>query len=328
MSLNRAKRLVKRLERRVHAPVYRELEAQRTAIGRVLSNQVKAMERPSLRDVEFKIYSQWGMDGILQYLTNALPLENKVFVEFGVEDYREANTRFLLENDNWSGLVMDGDEENIREIKRSRLHWKFDLTAKRCFITRENIDAVLRNYIEENGFAGVIGVRGIDIDGNDYYILDSIKSVTPIILVCEYNWIFGNKRQVSIPYDPRFQRRKAHYSNLYWGASIRALFTKAAEKGYRYVGCTSGGNDAVFVRSDYADEYISHLITTPEKSFHELKTKETRDRKGHLTFADRRARRETIKDMEVFDTESGEMITLEEIFRQDHPTVKEERYGR
>lgn len=318
------KRLLKHLERKVHAPLYREHESQRMAVGRVLSNQVRGLEKPRLSEMEFRIYSQWGMDGILQYLTGTMPLKNKVFVEFGVEDYREANTRFLLVNDNWSGLVMDGDEENIRAIERSRVYWKYDLTAKRCFVTRDNIDDILLNYVEENGFGRDIGVLGIDIDGNDYYILDSIKSLTPIILICEYNWIFGSTRRVSIPYDPGFQRRKAHYSNLYWGASIQALFAKAAEKGYRYVGCTSGGNDAAFVRSDYADKYLPHLITTPKECFHELKTKEARDRKGNLTFADRRSRREIIKDMEVFDVESGEKIKLEEVFRTDHPTLKEE----
>ena len=34
----------------------------------------------------------------------------RTFVEFGVENYEEANTRFLLENNNWSGLVLDSNE--------------------------------------------------------------------------------------------------------------------------------------------------------------------------------------------------------------------------
>ena len=70
----------------------------------------------NIQDAEFRVFSQWGEDGIIQYLINKLPIKNKVFIEFGVEDYTEANTRFLLENDNWSGLVMDGSTININKI--------------------------------------------------------------------------------------------------------------------------------------------------------------------------------------------------------------------
>jgi hypothetical protein len=62
----------------------------------------------SLQETEFKVFSQCGDDGIIQYLINYLDIGNKTFIEFGVEDYLESNTRFLLINDNWSGLIMDG----------------------------------------------------------------------------------------------------------------------------------------------------------------------------------------------------------------------------
>ena len=41
-------------------------------------------------DTEFKIYSQWGEDGIIQYLINKIPIKSKVFIEFGVENYIES----------------------------------------------------------------------------------------------------------------------------------------------------------------------------------------------------------------------------------------------
>mgnify|MGYP006148244851 CR=1 FL=1 len=40
-------------------------------------------------------------------------LEVARFVEFGVETFTEANCRFLLQNRNWKGLVMDGSAANI-----------------------------------------------------------------------------------------------------------------------------------------------------------------------------------------------------------------------
>src|SRR4051794_4498820 len=84
----------------------------------------------SFREVEFKVYSQWGDDGIIQYLINKIPVADTSFVEFGVENYREANTRFLLMNDNWRGLVFDGGEKNIRTIQNDEIYWRYNLTAQ------------------------------------------------------------------------------------------------------------------------------------------------------------------------------------------------------
>src|ERR1700722_14178494 len=58
----------------------------------------------SLHEVEFKIFSQWGEDGIIQYLTQNIEIPNKTFIEFGVEDFSESNCRYLMMKDNWSGF--------------------------------------------------------------------------------------------------------------------------------------------------------------------------------------------------------------------------------
>ena len=63
----------------------------------------------NLQDYEFQVYSQWGDDGIIQFLVSYLDINDKRFVEFGVENFKECNTRFLLINNNWTGLVMDMD---------------------------------------------------------------------------------------------------------------------------------------------------------------------------------------------------------------------------
>ena len=59
-------------------------------------------------EFEFSVFSQFGDDGIIQYLIKNIKIQHKTFIEFGVGDYFESNTRFLLEKDNWSGFVIDG----------------------------------------------------------------------------------------------------------------------------------------------------------------------------------------------------------------------------
>ncbi len=267
----------------------------------------------NLTDSEFKVFSQWGEDGIIQYLINKLPIKNKIFIEFGVENYTEANTRFLLENDNWSGLVLDGSSKNIQSIQNSDLYWKYDLLAKEVFITQDNIDGIIEEYIISNKFNREIGLLSVDIDGNDYYVWNAIESIDPIIVICEYNWIFGNEFKLTVPYDETFVRTQKHHSNLYFGASIQAIYSLSKSKGYEYVGCTKAGNDAFFVKKEYAEKYIKELITTPSKTFQEQKAKESRDREGNLTFARGSDRLKIIKDMDVYNLDANKKVKIETI---------------
>lgn len=78
------------------------------ALGRIENRQVRDLPAADIRGSEFRVFSQWGEDGILQHLLRHVPISKKVFVEFGVENYTECNTRFLLMNGNWAGLVIDG----------------------------------------------------------------------------------------------------------------------------------------------------------------------------------------------------------------------------
>ncbi len=200
--------------------------------GLQIENQKK---NPALRfsDAEFRVFSQWGEDGLIQYLINRIPIENRSFVEFGVGDYTESNTRFLLVHDNWRGLIIDGNAKEMEKLKRDSIYWRHDLTALCEFITRDNI-----NDLIQKRFRGDIGLLSIDIDGNDYWIWEAIDSVHPRIIICEYNSVFGAEKAVSVPYNPAFSRTAAHFSNLYFGASLPALCRLAARKGYVFAGCT------------------------------------------------------------------------------------------
>jgi len=282
------------------------IERIQLAIDRIESRQVQGREIKSLSDAEFQVFSQWGEDGIIQYLIHKVPIENKVFVEFGVENYVESNTRFLLQNNNWAGLVIDASEKNIEYIKKSTIYWKHNLKAECAFVTAENINFL----ISKNGISGDIGILSIDIDGNDYWVWKAIDCISPRIVICEYNSLFGPKAKVTIPYDPNFQRTKAHYSNLYWGASISALASLAKEKGYSLVGSNSAGNNAFFVRNDVIGDL---KVLTPEEAYVEAQSRESRDKHGNLTFLDRKEAFKIISDMPVFDLEAGKIVKIGEV---------------
>src|SRR5215470_3717549 len=196
--------------------VERRLDEVKINQGRILARMHHPLRLPNLSDYEFKVFSQWGEDGIIQHLTSHLAVRNQTFIEFGVEDFHEANCRFLLMKDRWRGFVIDGSEENIKRLRRSYFYWQYPLESRSAFITKENIGELLA----QSGFDREPGILSIDIDGIDYHVLDALSEWRPAILIVEYNEVFGFERPVSVPYDPSFVRARKHYSNQYWGANL------------------------------------------------------------------------------------------------------------
>lgn len=280
----------------------------RLAVGRLEIGAKLATERPKLNDYEAQIYSQNGEDGILQRLIQVVPIEDPTFVEFGVEDYREANTRFLLINNNWRGLVIDGSQENVERIRRDWISWKHDLTAVCTFIDRDNINDI----IERAGFHGDLGILSVDIDGNDYWVWEAITCVKPRIVVAEYNATFGPSARISVPYDPLFQRNRAHHSNLYYGASLAALEEMAVRKGYRLVGTNTAGNNVFFVREDLAGA-LPRLNAA--QAFVQARFRESRSADGSLTYLAPLHRAELISQLSVVDVVTRETITISQALR-------------
>jgi hypothetical protein len=254
----------------------RRIGAIQEALGRIEARQ-NGYDSNCLSDYEFKVYSQWGEDGIIDYLTRKVEIKNNIFVEFGVENYLESNTRFLLVNKNWSGLVIDGDSANVSFIKADPIYWRQNLKADCAFITRENINELLKR----NGVAGDIGLLSIDLDGNDYWVWQEIEVISPRIVVVEYNYRFGADKALVVPYDANFVRQKAHYSRIYFGASLKALVNLGKKKGYSFVGCNRNGLNAFFVRTDILGDL---KVLTPEEGYVAGNFREARDKYGHLSF--------------------------------------------
>ena len=98
-------------------------EQQQLLIAKGIISQMKPSypNVKDLADVEFSVFSQYGDDGIIQYLINQVEMPNKYFIEFGVQNYTESNTRFLMMNNYWSGLIFDGSNEFIKNIQNEQL---------------------------------------------------------------------------------------------------------------------------------------------------------------------------------------------------------------
>ena len=275
--------------------------------GRILTNQQTnepTNQQIEIKDKEFSIFSQFGEDGIIQCLVNSVEVENKTFIEFGVEDFSESNCRFLMMKDNWRGFVIDGSERNISRLVKSYYYWKYDLQAICAFVDKDNIEDLL----DQSGFNHDLGILSIDLDGVDYFILSSIARFKPRILICEFNPIFGPTRKVTVPYDKRFQRFKHHYSGLYWGASLSALNDVATSLGYDLVGTNSTGHNAFFIRNDLIRPPFHRI--DPEQAFDFPTYRDSRDTQGNLSFIDFSERQKLIQGLLVLNTETKTLELL------------------
>jgi hypothetical protein len=82
---------IRTLARRTRSFLVGDMPAQQLnallLLGKLHAERVKTKTSvQSLREVEFTVFSQFGEDGILQYLIHRVPIANRFFIEFGVED--------------------------------------------------------------------------------------------------------------------------------------------------------------------------------------------------------------------------------------------------
>jgi len=263
--------------------------------GQLLQEENKKKNKlNNLKDVEFSVFSQFGDDGIISWIINNIPNINKCFVEVGTQDYWESNTRFLLKSENWTGLLIDRSLKDIKKIKKQRIYWQHNLKAVDCLITKENINVIL----EKNINTANVGLFSIDIDGNDYWVLENLNYIKPEIIVCEFNSSYGDIYKISSIYDPEFDRSKKHFSNIYFGASIKALKSMLEKKGYFFLGTNSAGINAFFVRDDLSDIFknkIKNIKIFPSK------IRESLNEKGKLSYEKSAERIKKIYSMKVYD---------------------------
>ncbi|HTS43352.1 MAG TPA: hypothetical protein VMH01_03075 [Puia sp.] len=276
-------------------------------LGKIQAENNKNKKISGLGEVEFQVFSQRGEDGIIQYIISQVDIPNKIFVEFGVENYTESNTRFLLINNNWSGLVIDGDKKNIRFIKSDYIYWKYDITAYHSFITKKNINQLIHQYTDCRD----IGLLSIDVDGNDYWIWEAIDVIEPRIVICEYNSAFGVQKKVSVPYADYFVRTKAHYSNLYFGASLAAFCHLAEKKGYDFIGTADPGVNAFFVRKDLSHPFAKYEA---KENFHLSANRDSKDKKGRNSFLRHNERLPLIKELPLIDITTGQSHLIRDLY--------------
>ncbi len=223
----------------------------------------KRMSQPlALENFGYKVYSQNDEDGIIQEIFRRIGTETKEFIEFGVQDGLECNSHYLL-HQGWHGLWLEGDSGACTQIGHKFRPVIKDgrLKVVNAFITRENIEALILKNRNSHNDGTSPDFLSIDIDGNDWYVWDAIKSIKPRLVCIEYNGKFP----------PDYNWKQAYDAKHIWdgsdwqGASLKAMELLGKQKGYVLVGTNLTGVNAFFVREDlFSKEKFLACVTAEE----------------------------------------------------------------
>jgi SAM-dependent methyltransferase len=211
-------------------------------IARVLGDERYASPRNLVR-FGWRAFSQTDEDGIIDEIFRRIGTTNRVFVEIGSGDGRVNNTAYLLAC-GWSGGWIEGNAASAAACEQNAAAAVAEgrLRVVQGMVTRDNVDELL----ERTGFAGDVDLLSLDIDGNDYHVMERIASVSPRVVVLEYN------AQYRPPVRWIMEYSEAHRwdGTAHYGASLSAYDDLMRERGYSLAGCNVSGVNAFFVRND------------------------------------------------------------------------------
>ncbi len=204
-----------------------------------------------------KIYSQSDEDGIIREIFRRIGIANHTFVEFGIGNGLENNTLALL-FEGWKGLWIDASSKSISKIRKhfTTVIQKGQLKVVQSFITRDNINQLIKANVDTDE----IDLLSVDIDGNDYHVIQAITCVRPRVIVVEYNAKFTPPVLFCMDYDATHRWEKDDC----FGASLKFFELHLARIGYCLVGCNLSGVNAFFVRQDLVGDHFLSPFTAEQ----------------------------------------------------------------
>ena len=266
-------------------------------INQLTSSRQNYKKFKRLHDAELKGFSQNGEDGIIDYLVHQLDILSPNFVEIGIGNYRESNTRFLYNRVHSKGLIVDCLDQLHMKVKPYVNLWKGDLRIHQKIVTSENINEILSKYCDYE-----IDVFSLDIDGIDYWVISKLKPNISKIFVAEYNPIFGPDLEITVPNINDFDITNYHYSNLCYGLSLKALIKLMEVKNYYFLGTNLQKNNAFFISNYLKKENFFPNINLKKLSYYsDSNIRESRDTNYNLNYLKGDKKLKEIEECEVIN---------------------------
>lgn len=137
------------------------------------------------------------------------------YVDIGAGDGECMSNTARLALNGWQGLAIEGDKGrfNVLDHKYEGLN----VQRVNAFIRPDNVKELLKNSLVPQNF----GILSLDIDGYDYYVLDSLlEEYRPSVIITEINEKFPPPIKFSVLYDENYTWGEDHF----FGMSIAKLY--------------------------------------------------------------------------------------------------------
>ena len=186
----------------------------------------------SILSQEKGVFSQNKEDGVILAMLDFLKIKKPgYYVEFGTENAAQCNTRNLRENYNWTGLLMDGSNENLA------------INLHKEIILHSNIIELFEKHKVPMEFE----IFSEDTDG-DYWIVEKVMTVyKPKIVIHEVNQQLPD-RCVTVPKPNQLIFWDS--GSAFHGGSVCAFHCLAKRFDYTMVYCEKAGVNCFWIRND------------------------------------------------------------------------------
>ena len=232
---------------------------------------------------------------LAKYIDELLPKNQpRTVVDLGAGNGVRWSNSFALVLAGWKAIGVEADEKKHALLARA---YRKSPNAQpiQAKVDPENVLALFNEFNVEPNF----GVLCLDIDGNDYWVLDAIlANFRPGLVVTEINENIPPPLRFVVKFDPEFQLRYHFY-----GYSISALEDLCEKHGYGILEL----------------EYNNAFLAPSELGAGRFRSAETAYRQGYLNRQNRKERFASNLDMEILHSLGPEegMRYLQDFFAKD-----------
>jgi hypothetical protein len=208
----------------------------------------------SLRRHHGQVYSQNGEDGIIAEIFRRIgDPQSRVFIEIGIENGLENNTRFLLEQ-GWRGLWIEGSAISAQAAAGTfaRYIGTRKLQIVNNIITPDNVNEIVASA----GLPSEVDFVSVDIDQHTHFVWKALATKSRVHCI-EYNSSIPPSLDLWVPYDATV----AWDGTNFFGAGLKTMECIGRLKGLNLVGCDLVGANAFFVDAAICGNHFQEPFT-------------------------------------------------------------------
>lgn len=128
------------------------------------------------------VYSQYGEDGIIEAIFERVGTNNKWCLEVGAADgMLFSNTRHLVEK-GWNTILIESEKLAYERLVENCKDYPNTITV----FGKLGVDFTLDEILEKYNAPKDIDLMSIDIDGQDYHVVNAMMKYEPRVLIVEY----------------------------------------------------------------------------------------------------------------------------------------------